>query len=102
MPFGFECGDGWFQLIYDLSEKLTKLNQGIEAAQVKEKFGGLRFYINSGNDNAYDLINEAEMKSYSVCERCGELGISRWLNWQYTLCNKCYNDLIEEKKWQNT
>jgi hypothetical protein len=41
MAFGFDCGDGWFELIKDLSEKLEPL--GVEALQVKEKWGSLRF-----------------------------------------------------------
>lgn len=48
MHWGFSCGDGWFDLINDLSKKITQVEKtkGIEvvADQVKEKFGGLRFY----------------------------------------------------------
>lgn len=48
MAFGIECGDGWFDLIEQLCEDITKLignkNCKIIAQQVKEKFGGLRFY----------------------------------------------------------
>ena len=57
MCFGFECGDGWFQLIYDLSASIEDIalqlkNDGFPEErlpavfQVKEKFGGLRFYVN--------------------------------------------------------
>jgi hypothetical protein len=51
MAFGFECGDGWFQLIYDLCSDIESIckESGIEvtAVQVKEKFGGLRFYFHN-------------------------------------------------------
>ena len=43
MGWGFECDDGWFKLIDGLSAKLQPY--GIEAGQVKEKLGGLRFYL---------------------------------------------------------
>jgi hypothetical protein len=54
MCFGFECGDGWYELIDSLcgyiqamvdsnSYKGSKWSQ-FEAVQVKEKFGRLRFY----------------------------------------------------------
>lgn len=62
--FGFECGDDWFKVIYDFSLNITtycidnKLNIP-EVLQVKEKLGSLRFYIDSGDDTIYDLINEA-------------------------------------------
>jgi len=38
--FGFECGDGWFDIIYSLSKKISKLDPNCKALQVKEKFGG--------------------------------------------------------------
>lgn len=39
--------------------------------QVKEKFGGLRFYVQQGTDEVYKLVSEAEAKSYHICEVCG-------------------------------
>ena len=48
IPFGFECGDGWYNLIDELCEDITTLigdkDITVIAIQVKEKFGGLRFY----------------------------------------------------------
>lgn len=53
MPWGFECGDGWYNLIYGLSWAITNLYPSIQASQVKEKFGGLRFYYNIVNNEDY-------------------------------------------------
>lgn len=45
MAWGFQCGDGWFDLINDLSKVLEDINKKVTseeyilAAQVKEKFG---------------------------------------------------------------
>jgi len=52
MPFGFEHGDGWFDLVWTLCERLetvvaaveTDTGRSFHVLQVKEKFGGLRFY----------------------------------------------------------
>jgi hypothetical protein len=57
-------------------------------AQIKEKFGGLRFYIGGGSDVVHQRINEAENESYKVCEKCGEPGKhSSWGGyWITTLC----------------
>ena len=80
LPY-FECEDGWFQLLRDLSEKLSKL--GVVARQVKEKFGGLRFYFDfdfkDGPDmwshpEADKLVEEAEKLSYTICEVTGKPG----------------------------
>jgi hypothetical protein len=47
MAWGFCCGDGWYSLISDLSYKIMQVdkNKVVVADQVKEKFGGLRFYF---------------------------------------------------------
>jgi len=48
MGWGLTCGSGWFNLIDKLCEDITKLigdkDIKVIAVQVKEKFGGLRFY----------------------------------------------------------
>lgn len=51
MGWGFACGDGWFPLILDLSSKIKKIDEQdrVVADQVKEKFGGLRFYYHINN-----------------------------------------------------
>ena len=92
MGFGFECGNGWFNLIYELSEKLSKQDPSCMAVQVKEKFGGLRFYTNGISESGYNLIYEYEDKSYSTCENCGNTKTAkkRAGSWIRTLCNTCH------------
>jgi hypothetical protein len=48
MPWGFQCRDGWFDIIYELPEKLNSEspNIGLEVVQVKHKFGYLIFQVN--------------------------------------------------------
>ena len=100
MGFGIECGDGWYDLIDELSAKLEAINEAlprkerIEAAQLKEKFGTLRFYTgpvpNSVSEEVFKLIEEAEHKSAKICEGCGKPGKSIVKNgWVSTLCAKC-------------
>lgn len=105
MCWGLDCGDGWYDLINDLSTKLEKLiEQWIEdnpndkdnhprAAQVKEKFGGLRFYMTSGVEEMRGLIKKAEDDSCTICEFCGQPGTVRRRGWIITLCDEC-----EEKR----
>ena len=95
MAFGFECGDGWFDIIWDLSAKLEPL--GVIASQVKEKYGTLRFYIYNGSDEAFDLIDQAELASGRTCEECGEPGKTTDMGWARTLCSSC-----EEKRYERT
>ena len=97
MCWGFEHGDGWYSIIYNLSEKITKLDPTVEAVQVKEKFGGLRFYIGpvkiEHSKEVYDAIDQAEDESFKTCEVCGskENVTTEGSNWIKTLCEKCRN-----------
>lgn len=95
--WGFECGDGWFELIWKLSEDLKEMNKHIirtpedpfQVLQVKEKFGGLRFYTNTASDEMFKRILKAEHDSFSICENCGKEGCLRTEGWAKTLCNEC-------------
>lgn len=90
MAFGFECGDGWFEIIKELSEKLNQTENPPYVEQVKEKFGELRFYVASATDEQYALIEEAEEKAVRTCEICGSEGKLRTDScWFVTLCDKC-------------
>ena len=113
MCWGFP-GDGWFDIIGDLSSKLEPIiqkfideNQDTElypkAAQVKEKYGGLRFYMTSGSDEIYDLTDKAEALSLKTCEVCGKPGEQRGGGWIHTLCDDCHEnwDKIRLKRWQS-
>lgn len=87
----FAVREGWFQLIKDLISDLIELGWNKEICQVKEKFGGLRFYINSGSDEIFDRIHKAEKESCAICEVTGTPGKVRTdLPWHMTLCDEQY------------
>jgi hypothetical protein len=98
MCWGIEVGDGWYWLLDKLCASIqnyidysiTRPPQ-VKAVQVKEKFGGLRFYVNSADNYVYGIIHFAESLSYHICESCGTTknvsqNSSGWIS---TLCNKC-------------
>lgn len=81
----FECGDGWFNIIHELSLKIegiavqmhqngTPLAGLPHVRQVKEKFGGLRFYMDNGTEDTQELIDQARLKASVTCEFCGSPG----------------------------
>jgi hypothetical protein len=82
MCWGFECGDGWFNLINNLCgciQDYIDNNSHLEipqvvAVQVKEKFGTLRFYISGGDDIIGGMIWLTEYISARTCEVCGKNG----------------------------
>ena len=102
MPFGFECGDGWFTLIDELSttiERFLESQQDEErtaecvrdfiVVQVKEKYGTLRFYTSPTPDVIHWIIDFAEGMSAKICESCGSPGETNEQGWIRTLCQNC-------------
>jgi len=89
----FAVGNGWLGLIKELIEKLIEIGWDKRICQVKEKFGGLRFYPDELNDDGYSLIMEYEKLSYGICEQCGEPGeLRKDIGWLRTLCENHYNE----------
>ena len=88
----FGVNTGWYPIIKSLIEDLILLGWDKQTCQVKEKFGGLRFYINSGSPEIHARILQAENESYDTCEVCGKSGeLRKDIRWYFTLCDEHYN-----------
>jgi hypothetical protein len=88
-------GNGWAKLLDEIYDQLPA---DVYVCQVKEKFGGLRFYVGSAPIEVLDFIEQAETKSYKICEECGEVGRERSMyTWIYVRCDKCWEALIERR-----
>jgi hypothetical protein len=105
--FGFECDDGWYDLIYNLCKDIRNyyirnyknVPDYFYVMQIKEKFGSLRFYITSAPERIHDMISITENKSYYICEKCGKEGKYFYrdkLPWIQTLCDSCLDKYIFE------
>lgn len=123
MCWGFSHDDGWYQIIDSLCGNIqrhidwshknhdwdVKWNADhpdeprevrqpvpqVVAVQVKEKFGGLRFYYEGGDQQIYGMVRMAESWASVTCEECGQPGKFRHGGWMRTLC-----DLHEEQRQQ--
>lgn len=112
--WGFECGDGWYQLLDALCgciqnrvdhlvrdpSKFTE--EELESVQVvaciiKEKFGGLRFDHWGGDDEISGMITMAESMSYRICEGCGSPGSHKGDGWAVTMCDDCWKKREEAR-----
>ena len=100
MVFGFEHDDGWYDLLDklmgDIMSHYKQLPEDkkwpLALHQVKEKFGGLCFYLGGADDYVWDLVAKAEQDSYNVCEVCGSrenIGYTR--GWIQTVCKPCFD-----------
>jgi hypothetical protein len=95
--FGIECGDGWFQLLWNLFGEIEKKYKEkgrrveIEISQIKEKYGTLNVYLWSDIPEIQHLVEKYETLSESVCEQCGAKGRLREVrDWLSTLCDRCF------------
>lgn len=97
---GFFCvGGGWFEILKNLIDELIADGWDKKICQVKEKFGGLRFYTNGGGENHYNIISKYEKLSYETCEECGKPGEERGGRWIKTLCKEhCIESVFENFK----
>jgi hypothetical protein len=104
----YSLPSGWFKIMDDLCSELSvildkerKINPETTDTplfvplQIKEKFGGIRFYymINTENNDlvrtVQRLIDSAEDKSYTVCEVTGKPGELCKNGWHFkTLCEE--------------
>jgi hypothetical protein len=110
MYWGCDCGDGWYNIIdtlcyqiqwhieHNLSKDEDPELANVEATQVKEKYGGLRFYYYGGNDFISGLVHMAEGISERTCEECAAPGTQNKVGWIHTFCTPCRDTLDERRK----
>ena len=61
----------------------------VVADQIKEKFGGLRFYYSGGDEEVSGMVTLACNLSERTCEVCGNIGTFRTdRSWIRTLCDE--------------
>lgn len=109
---GFAVGAGWWPIIEALCGQIqhhidwaTKTRQRlltdnpynhkipddvpqVVVTQIKEKFGGLRFYYDGGDDMIDGMVRMAESWAARHCEKCGKPGEIRSGGWIRTLCDE--------------
>lgn len=106
--YGIDVADGWYNLIYELFEKIEGLykehNKDIsefKVIQIKEKYAELRIYVRTEIREVHDLIDEYEGLSRTVCEECGDKGsIHNKNGYILTLCKEHarVNGFVEYKR----
>ncbi|HDR9501094.1 MAG TPA: hypothetical protein VJS30_24515 [Paraburkholderia sp.] len=70
----FECDDGWYCLIGELSRQLESQARilALRAIEVRERLGSLRFRVRGDVTNTVDgWLAAVERQSQRACERCG-------------------------------
>jgi len=102
MELGMCCGDGWYQLLLDVSMKIETVAeqmklQGVQenclpvAVWVREKYGELCIHVDNETSDINELLEKAEALSATTCEVCGSEGKMRQRGWFSCLCDRCVN-----------
>ena len=98
------CQEGWYPILEDLENKLSYLDPDYKIAQVKEKFGTLRFYFDTDAEPMIksimrDCFAAAEFASSYTCEYCGNsLGkLQTETGWAKTSCSQCWAKKMAER-----
>jgi hypothetical protein len=100
MDFGLSHESGWNDILDQLFSKIEKHlsendhlrdpDMGFRVDQVKEKFGTLRIYVTTMDNQIIDWVREAEKASEITCEVCGNEGFLHKKGiWLKTLCPHC-------------
>ena len=76
-------------------QKIPEKVSYVRIDQIKEKFGGLRFYYEGGDDHISGMVRMAELWAGRTCEKCGNKGERRQGGWVRTLCD------IHEQEYQD-
>jgi len=105
---GFACGEGWWPILeklcsniqnhIDWKNKQSEVVPQVTVAQIKEKFGGLRFYYDGGDDHINGMVQMAEVWADASCETCGAPGKRRDGGWIKTLCDTHEAERQQRKK----
>jgi len=90
-----ETDAGWWPIIEALCGNIQRhtdwpgrpVVEQVVVEQIKEKFGGLRFYYSGGDEKIAGMVQMAESWAARACERCGAPGVSRPGGWVRTLCD---------------
>ncbi len=98
-----DVGPGWRPLVRGLDINLRDLDSDYRIGQIKEKFGGLCYYIaefKGDADERDNLVYVAEALSFRICEDCGTSGTTKVINgfWLKTLCLHCLERKTREMK----
>jgi len=103
----FHCPVGWDDIVYNLTKELHSIYPDLKVVQVKEKFAGLRYYIEPVppelRNHIYDIIGKAEEEAYTTCMWCGSKEAKQGDigNWIVTACDKCMEEKQAERKQQD-
>ena len=108
---GFAVDKGWWPILQALCANIQHhidwwnknhekhpIVEQVVVEQIKEKFGGLRFYYTGGDEKIQGMVRMAEAWADHSCEECGAPGKTREGGWIKTLCDHHEAERQERRK----
>ncbi|MHB8189259.1 MAG: hypothetical protein ACYDHP_02295 [Ferrimicrobium sp.] len=100
------CERGWYPIAVDVDRQLAEIDPAYIVHQVKEKFGGLRYYFTPSDTASEpqvrkmrDVVARAKRKATGTCEVCGataDVDLRKGAHWQ-TACSTCASPAISNE-----
>lgn len=97
MPDGWRIAFG-DQMVEELNQEFVKggFVNDYRITQIKEKYGGLRWYDNGNTEEGYNIINKYESLSRRICICCGKPAKYITFNWISPFCEDCIKDIEDD------
>lgn len=108
---GIAVGPGWWPIIENLCATIQghidwwnknhdkhPVVEQVVVAQIKEKFGELRFYYDGGDDRVYGMVRMAENWAAHTCEDCGNKATKKTTGWIKTVCDQHFEEREARRK----
>jgi hypothetical protein len=105
---GIAVGEGWWTIVeslcgqiqhhIDWKNKFGPVVDQVTVAQIKEKFGGLRFYYDGGDEQVRGMVSMAESWASNTCEICGVPSTKQTTGWIKNVCDEHFNEIESRKK----
>lgn len=97
VPEGWRIAFG-LEMCKEIKDELVKSNRlnDYYITQIKEKYGGLRWYDNGGSREHFDIIRKYEHKSEETCILCGTPASQISTGWISPYCDKCASKITNE------
>jgi len=75
MAWGFQCEDGWYKILYDMSKRITKIsNDNDHAAAITEisrhEDGTLKIVLRNPSPHVDTIVTGTREQSRLTCEYC--------------------------------
>lgn len=67
------CDEGWWRLIATCDKELSAIDPDYTVFQIKEKFGGLRYYYSPSNPELRKKMDETVLKYEKICSMTCEM-----------------------------